>query len=414
MQSRKTHWSSILIFSVLGVGAMGFISIAAISSIVSVTRLIEDNAEAAGNMTFALASFIETIIVILCAWFVLQKTMGKESAEASSRIPFGVLPVVIIPFIVFLLASIGGLTVFTSINILSWLVLPVISIFVIILPILFFIGLGAKNIELGPRWRTFGVFGLGLTLGPFTMILLEVGILLFALVGLVIYLAFNPEQAVAMQEFANLLNMQSSEEAVQEMLLPYLTNPMLITSALVYISLLVPLIEELLKPLAVWLFAKNIDKPSQGFALGLLSGGAFALLESLNASADSSPTWIVVVLARIGTSLLHISTTGLMGYAIVAAFQKKKIMRLFAIYILVVLMHGLWNASAVAAGFSALGIEIGKPQWMFTIFPSAIAGLLILIIGMFIVLIASNRKVIMEEQLPSVETIKEIQETEKE
>jgi len=154
---------------------------------------------------------------------------------------------------------------------------------------------------------------------------------------------------------------------------------------------IVPLIEELFKPLGVWLFGFQIETPTQGFVLGLLSGAAFALFESLNASADGSMSWGAIVTARAGTSLLHMTASGIVGWGIVSAFKEKRYGRLVGAYFAAVLIHGIWNASAAGTGISALGETIGKPEWL-TFAPALVCGLLVLAIGMFAVLIASNRK----------------------
>ncbi|MBL8062620.1 MAG: PrsW family intramembrane metalloprotease [Anaerolineales bacterium] len=184
----------------------------------------------------------------------------------------------------------------------------------------------------------------------------------------------------------------TDDQAILNMLTPYLTNPALIMIGIGYIALLVPLIEELLKPLAVWLLGKRIASPAQGFALGMLSGAAFALIESLNASADGSTGWAIIVSARAGTSILHMTSSGLVGWGIASAFKEKRIGRLFGAYISAVLIHGVWNACAAGAGISAIGESIGRPDWVFNYTPALICGLMVMGLGMIAILLASNRK----------------------
>ncbi len=56
------------------------------------------------------------------------------------------------------------------------------------------------------------------------------------------------------------------------------------------------------------------------------------------------------------------------------------------------MIHGIWNASAIGTGLSAIGESIGKPEWLFNFAPALICGLLVMGVGMFVVLLASNRK----------------------
>ena len=73
-------------------------------------------------------------------------------------------------------------------------------------------------------------------------------------------------------------------------------------------------------------------------------------------------------------------------------------MRFFGAYFSAVAIHGIWNACVVGAGLSTLGESIGKPEWLFNIVPAVLCGMTVLGIGMFVVLVASNRKL---SSLPS-------------
>jgi hypothetical protein len=390
---KNTHWPSIIVLVILAISLLFFLGITFLTSILSIINLIEEGAgQAVDTMIVSFSTGIEFVILLGCGWFVLQKTMGKESAGVPVKFPYATWQLIVIPLVVLVAISIGAAVAFYANNYLSWFILPLATLFVIILPIFLYIGLGSNGIEAGPRWRVWGTVGLGLTIGPLLMIVIEVLVLLLALAVFAVLLSFQPEKMQEFQSFFQLLNQQTDEEVVLNMLAPYLSDPRVIAALLGYIALFVPLVEELLKPLAVWLFGKSIAKPSQGFVLGMLSGGAFALVESLNASAESSEAWPFAVGVRAGTSLLHIMLSGLMGYAIVGAFQEKRFGQLAATYLGVVAIHGIWNACAIGAGLSASGETLGKPEWLTTFLPASVAGILVLGMGMFVVLIASNRK----------------------
>ena len=203
------------------------------------------------------------------------------------------------------------------------------------------------------------------------------------------------QQPALFQEILNLgriIKQETNEDVILKLLAPYISNPLVIATVIGYIALAVPMIEELFKPLAVWIFAKKIESPAQGFAMGLLSGAAFALIESLNASGDGTVSWPVIVSIRAGTSLLHMTASGLVGWGIVSAFHEKRLLRFFAAYFTAVAIHGIWNACAVGVGLSMVGEFIGKPEWLFNIIPAMLCGMSVLGVGMFAVLIASNRK----------------------
>jgi hypothetical protein len=254
-------------------------------------------------------------------------------------------------------------------------------------------GYGSRGLEAGPRWRVFAVFGLGMTVGPVIMIALELAALIGIIsVGAALVAILEPATFQDLIRLSKIVQTETNQEVLLSVLAPYISNPFAIATGIGYIALIVPLIEELLKPLAVWLFATKIESPSRGFVMGLLSGAAFALIESLNASADGTMSWPVIVSVRAGTSILHMTASGLMGWGIVSAFKEKRFGRLFAAYFSAVLIHGMWNAAAAGAGLSAIGESIGRPEWLFNFAPALICGLLIMGIGMLAVLLASNRK----------------------
>lgn len=392
-QVKKTHWPSIIILVILAIGLLFFLGVALIAGGISLINLLQDAPRPADTMIVAFSSGIEFVILLVSTWFVLQKTMGKESAGVPVKFPFAAWQLIAIPLIVVGTISLGAAVAFYANNYLSWFVLPMATLLVIVPPIFLFIGLGSNGIEAGPRWRAWATVGLGLTIGPSLMIFIELFVLLLALGAFAMILSLQPEKLQELESFVQLLNQQTGEEAILNMLAPYLSDPRVIAAVLGYIALFVPLVEEMFKPLAVWLFAKSVAKPSQGFVLGMLSGGAFALVESLNAGADSSEAWPFAVGVRAGTSLLHIMLSGLMGYAIVGAFQEKRFSQLALTYFAVVSIHGIWNACAVGVGLSASGETLGRPEWMITFLPATVAGIFVLGVGILIVLIASNRKV---------------------
>jgi hypothetical protein len=264
---------------------------------------------------------------------------------------------------------------------------------VIVLPIWLLFGIGSNGIELGQRWRVFGIFGLGMTLGPLVIVIIEIVLLAVGIILAAIYITLSqPDLAQEFSRLAIKLQNVTDQNVILNQLAPYISSPFVIVSAVGYIAILVPLLEELFKPLAVWIFARRIESPAQGFVMGLLSGAAFALLESLNASGAATESWPVIVSVRVGTSLLHITASGLVGWGIVSAFRERRVLRFFAAYFSAVLIHGIWNACAVGVGFSFVGEVIGKPEWLFNLLPAMAGGMFVLGIGMFFVLLASNKK----------------------
>ncbi len=408
MRTNKIHWASLLILIVLGMSA-SFVSLAAFGvGINSLVILFSKGIDPAGQMISAFTFGFEGVVLILCFWFVLQKTMGREQAEKSIVFPFAGWQIAAILGLAIASVGIGAAVVFTEVQWLAWLILPALTIIVIAPPIWLLLGIGSRGIELGPRWRVFGIFGLSMTLGPLVMIVTEVILLVLAIAAVVVFIAV--QEPVLFREMARVglaLENQTNEEMVLKLLAPYISSPLAIAAVLAFVAVLVPLVEELFKPLAVWLFAWKLESPAQGFAMGLLSGAAFALVESLNASGAGAEGWPVIVSIRAGTSMLHIAASGLVGWGIVSAFRERRILRLFAAYFSAVLIHGVWNACAVGAGLSFVGEIIGSSEWFFDLLPAMAGGMFMLVFGIFLLLVAANKRMRRQPALSAVEARKE-------
>lgn len=378
---------------VIGLSILFFILVSLVTFIGSLIGLFNGEGNPVSEMIAAFAFGFNALLLGVCAWFVFQKVMGRETADLPFTFPFAWWQVFALAGMVFFGTFLGGLIALSETVWLGWFTLPLLTVIVIVPPIWLFFGLGSRGLEAGPRWRFFSVFALSMTLAPMLMILFEMIALFVGIVGAAVYIAvFQPGILRELSELPFILEAGGNEEALLALLAPYIANPYVIAAAIGYIAVFVPLIEELLKPLAVWLFARQIETPAQGFVLGMLSGAAFALFESLNASANGSTGWAVIVGARAGTSILHIAASGLVGWGIVSAFREKRYGRLIAAYFAAVLVHGVWNAAAAGTGIAAIGESVGKPEWLYAYAPALVCGLLVMGIGMISVLIASNRK----------------------
>lgn len=393
MPARQIHWASILTLIVFGIGIFLLFALSIGTAAASLFSLIGGESDAAGLMIASFAFGFEAAALGWCAWFVAQKARGLERAEEPLEFPFAAWQIPAALGLFVFAASIGGAIALAEIAWLGWFFLPALTLAMIVPPIWVLFGIGTRGIRKGPRWRFFAVLGLSMTLAPAAITVFELASALLLAAGGAVYLA--AAQPALLDEMLNIvsrINAETSPEALLNLLAPVITNPALIAAGIGYIAVVVPLIEEALKPLAVWLFAKEIESPAQGFALGMLCGAGFAIFESLNASADGTTNWPVIASARAGTSLLHLAASGLMGWGIVSAFKEGRLGRSAAAYFAAVLIHGVWNAAAAGAGLAAMGESIGKPEWLFNFLPALLCGLLVMGIGMFAVLAASNRR----------------------
>jgi len=229
---------------------------------------------------------------------------------------------------------------------------------------------------------------------------LEVAVLLIIFFVIIAYVITQPDLVFELQRLSQqimLLGPQS--EAARDLLSPLLTKPGVIVVVLAYIAILVPALEEIFKPLGVWLFADKLGSPAQGFALGALSGAGYALIETIGVSSQTVE-WASLLFSRIGTGLLHITTSALMGAAIALAWHERQYLRLVGTYFLAVILHGLWNTFAMLFTFSSLAELRDQPGLLSTLQPAMIVAMSILAIGLFGILVLSNRKMRNSLQLP--------------
>lgn len=396
MQASKTHWPSILLLIAIALGVLGLATASLATGVASLIGLFDELTDAAGTMIQSVAFGFEAGLLLVCAWFIFQKTLDREGSERIVQFPFSFWHLFIyLPAILFVIGF-GALITITEIKWLAWLTLPILTIGSVCLPIGLILGVGSHGLKFGPRWKAWGTIAISMTISPILMVTLEILILAAIVIALAIFLSLQPGLVEQLNELVVELNQSFDEEAALTLLAPYLSKPGIIASIFLYLSLFVPLVEELFKPLAVWLFARKMESAADGFSLGLLSGGIFALLESLNVGGNGSTAWSVIVGVRIGTSLLHITASGLMGVAIVQLFHQKRVGRFLLTYEAVVLLHGLWNACAAGTAFATLGEYIGRPQWIWNL-PAALGGFVILFGGMSLILIAANRKLVKEK-----------------
>ena len=127
---------------------------------------------------------------------------------------------------------------------------------------------------------------------------------------------------------------------------------------MIFAAVLVPLIEEAVKPAVLWVLGNRLRSPAEGFGLGALCGAGFAMMEGLLAASSATQMWGFGLIGRSAASLMHITSSGLLGWAIASAQMEKRYGRLALTYLVSVSIHGLWNGSAILAVFGALRVMI--------------------------------------------------------
>jgi hypothetical protein len=388
MQTQKIAWPAVFLTALFGMGALLLWGVSTVMGISAISTLFTKDSEALTSMIIAGSAGFLGLVLLVAAIMALLKIMGHETAEQTTHLPYAKWHIPVALLIAAISIGTGGLLM--SQSYLAIIFLPILTLSGVIAPLWIIMSIGTRQMELGPRWRAWGIFGLGLTLGPMLMMFLEAIVGIAILIGVIIYFVAQPELADKMIQFSAQLQATSSPEQMLNLLTPYLLKPAAIALVLTYTSVAIPMIEELFKPIGVWLFARQLKSPMAGFAMGILSGAAYALVENLGTTAQAGAGWPAIVIARAGAGLLHTANTGLMGWAIVSLVNEKKVVRFFLTYIATVTFHGLWNGASVGLAIYSVAQELGKNYpWAAALSAAALATLIVVFLA---VLIVSNRK----------------------
>jgi len=240
---------------------------------------------------------------------------------------------------------------------LAWLFLPPLVLLTTVLPLWWYLEIARRGSHPEPLARTWGVVSFSLLITLPLIIVLELVVLILAVVAGGVFLSTQPgfeQQMIVLQQF--LSDPNTDPVLLMDFFNGLLQRPEVIFGVLVLVSGVIPLLEELFKPLAVWLYAGDRLTPAQGFLAGTISGACFALWENLTAlSASGDGTGTAILVARVGTGLLHITTAGLVSWGMASFWgDRRRLGRLIGVYILAVILHGLWNASGVISGVAPL------------------------------------------------------------
>jgi len=397
------HWTSVL---QLGFSLLGALALWSVAALLAVGGFVQQYLPE-GAPDEVLPYFLLAAGAALCGFLLLPgvvyafRRLSGLPPKPLVRLPLWLRPTLLI-FALPLLLLLGN-WVYAR-GQLAWLLLPPVHALSVGLPILWFVHLALRDLSAGSSQRRWGVFSVGLVLAPAVSFFFEI---LFALALFLVWSFWVSARPDLMNEFTDLVQRleqaRISSEELLEILKPYIAQPAVIFASLAYFSLLVPLVEEFSKSLGVWFLANRNLSPPGGFAAGVLGGAGFALAESL-ALTSTGAGWALAVFTRIGTGVVHILASGLLGWALARAWGQGNYLHLGAAYLLAVLFHGTWNTLSVLLVLSYLpgvlnDVDLG--------FLSAIQGELIpyalalLALLAFLSILAMNRTLYRQSEIQS-------------
>lgn len=237
-------------------------------------------------------------------------------------------------------------------------VLAPMTILAIAIPVWWLVELARHGLKRPLPSREWDTLTIGLTLSPLVIIIIETMLALVIGLVVVMILGLQPGTLTHIMDLSNQMELsQGGLEDLENLLFNLAQDPLIASAIFLVVGVIAPFTEELFKPLAVWILPRRSLNLKDGFILGLISGGAFALLESASlVSQIESDDWLIGVAMRSAAGLLHISLSGLVGYGIAKAKCEKRwgvaLLDLLAASIL----HGLWNSMAMLNGYSATNL----------------------------------------------------------
>lgn len=210
--------------------------------------------------------------------------------------------------------------------------------------------------------RFWGAFGSGLGLTPLVTFFLEILILFGIGLAWLVLMDLIPGFRQDLLDLASRFQNSSGDpQALQRALGVFAARRGVLFTLFTYVAFLIPVVEELLKPAAVWMLLRRKLQPWEGFVIGATSGAGYALFENLTIGA-AADAWTFVTLTRVGTATVHIFTTGLMGWGLASAFTEKKYGRLIIAFLGAVTLHGAWNGLNILSAvgeFAAVQERLG-------------------------------------------------------
>jgi RsiW-degrading membrane proteinase PrsW (M82 family) len=403
-QTQRKDWGAIVVagFSVLTI--LVFLAGGVFAVVRGIMNLRETGDAALSLLPVALtiaALLLLSVLIGRTGWLALRRIRGKPEEDAQFP-PLSVGKGLLF-FGGWFLAIVAALLL-NSRPILQWFSLP-FYLLAIGLPVYGLLRLGLGGLGAGSKLRAWSTLSAGMTVAPLLSGLGEGLAILLLIIVFGVFMGLDPQRLTALQALAEQLKSVTSQEQILALVMPYLTNPLTLVVGLFFLSVVTPLVEETAKSLPVWMAWRKLESPSQGFALGALSGAGFGLVEGLLVSATPNATWGTTLAVRAASSAMHIITAGIVGWGLGKAAQQKRILPALGGYLLGISIHGIWNACVVIMVYASLMTVLsgmGPNILAAFVAVSVLCFLALLILAAPIVLWAINRQLRKSQPVPPV------------
>ena len=198
----------------------------------------------------------------------------------------------------------------------GWYLFVPLTLLAVAIPVWWLVEFGRRGLPRSTSFREWGTLAIGLSAAPLLIMVIEITMVVVIILAVFAVFVSRPDYLDQLGNITQNFGLyQGGIEQLEQLIVELSRNPVIASALFLMIGVLAPLVEELVKPMAIWFLLNRPLKDSEGFSLGLISGGAFALLESGGlVSQISLETWVQAVVLRAATGLLHIGLSGFVGY----------------------------------------------------------------------------------------------------
>jgi RsiW-degrading membrane proteinase PrsW (M82 family) len=299
-------------------------------------------------------------------YYALQSRQGRGVAAAMPR-PLGIVQFAVL--LALWLGSLVGTQSAVNGQLPEWSV-PLTHILGIGLPVFLVVRGVTGGLGTGSSGRLWGLLTAGMWFGTGLATLVEGALGILALLSIGAYLVLHPDQLAILQTFAQDLRGVTALPDALESLRPWLDRPEAFFVGLFVFAGLTPVIEETAKSVATWGIFDRLRLSSDGFVAGALAGAGFGLVEGLLASASADAYSTATLVARAGSTMMHVAAGAWAGQGIAEFRRTRAVGTLVRGYFAAIGTHGLWNASIVLIAFG--GLHMGSAAVSSNLVPLAL------------------------------------------
>ena len=391
MASKKQKIPSVLLLLLSALGILIGILIAALT-LTSAYVFPAASLSAADEMSVLSTSMLLISISILNVPTLITsiKNLQRKTAHRSLQPLFQIANYLIVLW--FMMIGVGY---FISRGGSRTFFLAPLTVAAVIIPVWWLIEFSRRGLPRSTRLREWGTLTIGLTVTPIVIIMFELILIVVAAVVVMIGLGFQPSLSNQLFSFLENINIYQGEIGeVEQILYEMMKQPLISAAIFLTIGLIAPLIEEIFKPMSTWFLLNRPLEEYEGFSLGLISGGAFAILESAGMVIQMDiQDWLIAITLRAATGVLHVGLSGLVGYGLARSWHQKRIGKGILYIFSATILHGVWNSLTLLSGFysSALsggpGIETSGINGVLSLF-----FMIIVFVGIIVITLTINSR----------------------